>query len=278
MRMDRMTALQPIFIDVTWGAGGSTKKLTMSICEYAQTYFGVDVLLHLSCTGLTVAEIKRILQEARDVGIHNVLALRGDPAKGSTSWQPTAGGLHSAKELVQLIRSEHGDYFGIAVAGFPEGYPYCKRTGDAEIDGALRRSELQHLKEKVDAGADFIITQFFYDAAVFVNYVNDCASIGITCPIIPGMMPIQSYSSFQKMTSYCRTRVPMNLWTDLERIKNDDEKVKKYGEELCIAMCEELQRSAVDVKGFHFFTLNLEKSVTGVLDALGVSRSAASRR
>ncbi len=269
LRMDRMTSLQPTFVDITWGAGGSTKDLTMQICEYTQTYFGVDVLMHLTCTNLKVDEIKVILNHAKKVGIQNILALRGDPPRGAIAWESTPGGCDHALDLVKLIRKEHGDYFGIAVAGFPEGHPQSR-------DDASAADDLLYLKAKIDAGADFVLTQFFYDPTVFIDFTQRCKAVGITCPIVPGMMPIQSYSSFQKMTTFCRTRVPEEVWRDLAPIKDDDEQVKAYGVVLCTAMCDQLLKSGVH--GFHFYTLNLEKSVMSVLKELGVDGSAASRR
>lgn len=121
LRMDRMTALQPIFVDITWGAGGSTKDLTMAISEYAHTYLGVDVLMHLTCTNITIEELKEVLNAARAAGIENILAIRGDVPKGALSWERVTNGCANAIDLVKLIRKEHGDYFGIAVSGFPEG-------------------------------------------------------------------------------------------------------------------------------------------------------------
>jgi methylenetetrahydrofolate reductase (NADPH) len=177
LRMDRMASLQPIFVDITWGAGGITKDLTMAISEYSQTYFGVDVLMHLTCTNMTVDELRQVLNAAKRVGIQNILALRGDPPKGSASWQPTSGGCNHAVDLVRLIRKEHGDYFGIAVAGFPEGHP----NSAVDLD-----TEVVHLKEKIDAGADFVLTQFFYDPQVFLDFLAKCRSAGINCPILPG--------------------------------------------------------------------------------------------
>jgi methylenetetrahydrofolate reductase (NADPH) len=177
LRMDRMTSLQPVFVDITWGAGGSTKDLTMAISEYTHTYFGVDVLMHLTCTNMRIEELKIILLAAREAGIENILALRGDPPKGAVSWEPVSGGCANSIELVKLIRKEHGDYFGIAVAGFPEGHPQSRENTD---------SDLIFLKEKVDAGADFILTQFFYDPEVFLGFVSRCNAIGINCPILPG--------------------------------------------------------------------------------------------
>ena len=177
LRMDRMTGLQPMFVDITWGAGGSTKDLTMAISEYTHTYFGVDVLMHLTCTNMKVDELKQILIAARNAGIENILALRGDPPKGAVSWESTPSGCANAVDLVKLIRKEHGDYFGIAVAGFPEGHPQSKEHSDGD---------LIYLKEKIDAGADFILTQFFYDPSIFLGFVEKCKENGIKCPILPG--------------------------------------------------------------------------------------------
>ena len=177
LRMERMAGLQPIFIDITWGAGGSTKELTMAICEYAHTYFGMDVLMHLTCNNMKVDELKQILLAAREAGIENILALRGDPPKGAISWEPIAGGCANTIDLVKLIRKEHGHYFGIAVAGFPEGHPQNRENSV---------NELHFLKEKIDAGADFILTQFFYDPTVFLGFISKCKDAGINCPILPG--------------------------------------------------------------------------------------------
>lgn len=268
LRMDRMTSIQPLFIDITWGAGGCTKDLTMAICEYTQTYFGVDTLMHLTCTNLTVEEIKKILNSAKEMGICNILALRGDPPKGAISWEPTPGGCNNAIDLVKLIRKEHGSYFCIAVAGFPEGHPHSKDNKD---------NDLVYLKEKITAGADFVLTQFFYDPDVFVDFHQRCRAIGINCPIIPGMMPIQSYTSFKKMTTFCRTKVPEHIWQSLAPMKDNDEEVKEFGVQLCKNMCLQLTERC-DVKGYHFYTLNLEKSVMNVLTSMGVKESAASRR
>ncbi len=162
---------------MTWGAGGSTKALTMSICEYAQKYFGVQVLMHLTCTGLSRDQIRQTLIQAKDAGIRNILALRGDPPKGALTWTPYRNGFERAVDLVKFIRQEFGDYFCLGVAGFPEGYPQATVSLNEQI---------QHMKEKVNAGADFVLTQFFYDTNVFISYLEKCRQIGITCPIIPG--------------------------------------------------------------------------------------------
>jgi methylenetetrahydrofolate reductase (NADPH) len=169
--------LQPTFIDVTWGAAGITKTLSINISDYTQKYIGVDVLMHLSCSGLTKEEIRKILVLAKEMGIQNILALRGDPPRGALAWEPTPDGFEHAVDLVRFIKSEFGNYFGIAVAGFPEGYPQSTHT---------LAEEIIHLKEKVDAGADFILTQFFYDVSVFLAFMAQCREAEIRCPIIPG--------------------------------------------------------------------------------------------
>ena len=281
-RMENMVTRQPMFVDVTWGAGGKTKDLTMSICDYTQRYLGVDVLMHLTLTGMTVTKLKDILAQAKDAGIRNILALRGDPPAGVLTWEPTKDGLNHAIDLVKLIRSEFGDFFCIACAGFPEGHPVDVRASPEKpnssmMDGDSYTISLTHLKAKVDAGVDFILTQFFYDPKVFLKFLNDCREIGIKCPIIPGMLPIQNYQSFEKMTAYCKSHVPDAIWQAITPIKEDDEAVKAYGITLCTQMCRELLAAGC-IQGFHFYTLNLEKSVLTVMKELGIEATLSSRK
>jgi methylenetetrahydrofolate reductase (NADPH) len=263
-RIDRMTRrLDPLFIDVTWGTAGSTSARTLSVASYAQRYCGVDVLMHLSCTGMNREQISNILQQAKSCGVHNILALRGDPPKGKRSWDVgdvSGGECQRAIDLVRLIRSLHGDYFGIAVAGHPEGHP----------SSTSMEEEMEHLKAKIDAGADFIITQFFYDTDVFLQFVRRCRQAGISCPILPGIMPIQSFSSFMRMTTYCGISVPSAVMERLEEVKGDDEAVKDIGCDIAIEMCRRILTSDGGVDGVHFYTLNLERSVTKILMGIGV--------
>jgi methylenetetrahydrofolate reductase (NADPH) len=262
-RMDRMTMrLDPLFIDVTWGAVASTEWRSLHIAEHAQKYLGVDALLHLSCQGMSRDDLKRVLKLAKDSGTQNILALRGDPPIGKPAWEVndvSGGDCDRAIDLVRLIRQEYGQEFGIAIAGHPEGHP----------SSTSREEELMHLKEKVDAGADFIITQFFYNTDVFIDYVRDCRNIGITCPIIPGIMPIQSYNVFEKMTRYCNISVPLKVWALLDPVKDDDEAIKAIGCDLAAEMCHRIIKEADGVDGVHFYTLNLERSVTQILIRMG---------
>ncbi len=263
-RIDRMTRrLDPLFIDVTWGSEGSTSARTMSVASQAQRYFGVDVLMHLTTTGMTRENLVSILDQAKACGVHNILVLRGDPTRGKRSWGPndvSGGYCDRAIDLVRLIRELHNDYFGIAVAGHPEGHP----------SSASLKEEIQHLKEKIEAGADFIISQFFYSVTAFVDYVKQCRSHGIKCPIMPGIMPIQSFSTFIRMTDYCSVAVPTSIRQRLEPVKDDDEAVKAIGCEIAAEICTEiLANKEIDVDGVHFYTLNLERSVTTILMRMG---------
>jgi methylenetetrahydrofolate reductase (NADPH) len=256
-RLERMSLMKPFWIDVTWGAGGSTSKLTLEICQTAQNFVGLETMMHLTCTNMPISEFKDALTKAKENGIRNILALRGDPPRGE-EWKQIEGGFAHAVDLVRYIRQEYGNYFGICVAGYPEGH----------IDAVSYEDDLKHLKEKVDAGADFIITQLFYDCNLFLKFVQDCRKIGITCPIIPGIMPIHGYSGFVRMTTLCKTYVPQEIKDRLEPIKNDDEAVKEYGVELAIQMCKTLLEAGTP--GLHFYTLNLEKSVHQILVGLGL--------
>lgn len=180
-----------------------------------------------------------------------------DPPRGSDTWEQCDSGFAYAVDLVKFIRAEYGDYFGIAVAGYPEGHMQATSMDD----------DLRFLKEKVDAGADFIVTQLFYDCDLFVEWVRKCRDIGIRCPIIPGIMPVQNYSGFVRMTTFCKTFVPKEITEALEPIKDDDEQVKSFGVELGARMCRQLLNAGF--YGLHFYTLNLERSVTMILESLG---------
>lgn len=256
-RLERMSALGPGWVDVTWGAGGSTSKLTVEICNTAHNAVGVETMMHLTCTNLPIEETKKALEEVKSFGMTNILALRGDPPHGQ-EWKQIEGGFAHGADLVRYIRKEYGDYFGICVAGYPEGH----------IESESYEKDLQYLKDKVDAGADLIITQLFYDCDIFLKFVKDCRALGIKIPIIPGIMPIHTYGGFMRMTSLCKTKVPQEIYDSLEAIKNDDEAVKGYGVKLCIEMCKKLLDNGV--QGLHFYTLNLEKSIVQTLEGLNL--------
>eukprot|EP01098_Paradermamoeba_levis_P011692 TRINITY_DN5030_c0_g1_i1.p1 TRINITY_DN5030_c0_g1~~TRINITY_DN5030_c0_g1_i1.p1 ORF type:complete len:589 (+),score=188.41 TRINITY_DN5030_c0_g1_i1:71-1837(+) len=265
-RLDRMGLLEPCWIDVTWGAGGSTSHLTTEICLNSQNICGLDTMMHMTCTNMPKPELLEFLKKAKEGGIQNILALRGDPPHGE-QWKQHKEGLAHAVDLVRLIRETHGDFFCIAVAGYPE----------AHLEATSYEEDLKFLKEKVDAGADLIITQLFYDTELYIKWVADCRKIGIKCPIVPGMMPIHTFAGFKRMTTLCKTKVPQSISDALEPIKDDDEKVKEYGVQLCIQMCQTLLKAGI-APALHFYTLNLEKSVTKILEGLGLVKEIQERR
>jgi methylenetetrahydrofolate reductase (NADPH) len=265
-RMDRMAALEPLFCDMTWGAGGSSAELTLELSANAQKLSGLDMLMHMTCTNMEEGDVQSALVKAKDAGIQNILALRGDPVRGAASFNECDRGFSHAVDLVRYIREHFGDHFSIGVAGYPEGHTEC-------VD---KDSDLKYLKEKVDAGADFIVTQLFYDVQVYVDFVRKCREIGITIPIIPGIMPIQNYGGFVRMTTFCQSFVPDHITKALEPIKDNDEAVKDYGVQLGIEMSQQLMDAGAP--GLHYYTLNLERSVRRILEGLTTLANKASRR
>lgn len=260
-RVDRMAKVEPLFCDVTWGAGGSTSDLTLSLSGNMQQYLGVDVMMHLTCTNMPAGKVLEGLEEAKQKGIRNILALRGDPPKGK-EWTKCEDGFEYATDLVRFIRKNYGDHFGICVAGYPEGHP------SGYLDGKMSyEDEMQNLKDKIDAGADFIITQMFYDVPTFLKFIKDCRDIGIDVPILPGIMPIQNFRGFSNMTKFCKTKIPAAVTEALEPIKDDDAAVKEFGIRLGIDMCQRILASGLS-PGLHFYSLNLEKSVMAICHGL----------
>lgn len=280
-RMDRMVAHNPSFCDITWGAGGSTADLTLDIANKMQNMICVETMMHLTCTNMPVEKIDHALQTIKSNGLQNVLALRGDPPHGQDKFVQIEGGFACALDLVKHIREKYGDYFGITVAGYPEAHPdVIGSNGVATTEGY--QSDLAYLKKKFDAGADLIVTQLFYDTDIFLKFVNDCRQIGITCPIVPGIMPINNYKGFLRMTSFCKTKIPDEVMAALEPIKDNEEAVKAYGIHLGTEMCKKIL--AHGIKTLHMYTLNMEKSALAILMNLGlieeskVSRSLPWRR
>ncbi len=223
--------------------------------------------MHLTCTNMPVDKLEAALQHCKTAGIRNILALRGDPPHGEEHFTQVEGGFACALDLVRYIREHHGDYFGICVSGYPEAHP-DKIVDDPEEMEANYWADIDYLKAKVEAGADFVITQLFYDVETYLQYVKDCRSVGITVPILPGIMPIMNYGGFKRMTSFCKTRVPAHVADTLEAIKDSDEAIKAYGVSLGTMMCQQLL--AAGVPGLHMYTLNLERSAVAILRHVGL--------
>lgn len=266
-RMDRMVAHNPAFCDITWGAGGSTADLTLEIANRMQNIVCVETMMHLTCTNMPVEKIDHALDTIKSNGLQNVLALRGDPPHGQDKFVQVEGGFACALDLVNHIRKKYGDYFGITVAGYPEAHPeVIPASGVASLESY--QSDLTYLKRKVDAGADLIVTQLFYDTDIFLKFVHDCRQNGINCPIVPGIMPINNYKGFLRMSGFCKTKVPAEIMAALEPIKDNEEAVRNYGIHLGTEMCKKILASGT--KTLHLYTLNMEKSALAILLNLGL--------
>ncbi|KIJ69120.1 hypothetical protein HYDPIDRAFT_36212 [Hydnomerulius pinastri MD-312] len=259
-RISRLSALDPLAISVTWGAGGSTKDRSLDLAGLTQSEYGIDTILHLTCTNMVPGLVDDALREAKERGIQNILALRGDPPRGQEHWTPIDSRFTCGLDLVKYIRSspEFSSHFCLGVAAYPEGHP------DHQSD---EEGNLHVLKEKVDAGADFIVTQLFYDSDRFLEWAKEVRGKGITVPIIPGVMPIQTHSSFLRVIKLCGVQVPPKIMADLDQICHDDQLVKEYGVRLAVDIIRKITEAGV-VPGVHFCTLNLEKSVQLVLENL----------
>ncbi|KAG5353107.1 hypothetical protein C0989_010311 [Termitomyces sp. Mn162] len=260
-RISRLCILNPLAVSITWGAGGSTRERSLELTSLTQLEYGVDTVLHITCTNMERGSVNDALQAAKANKIQNILALRGDPPRGKEEWIPIDPNFQHAIDLVKFVRStpEFSGHFCVGVAAYPDGHP------DSHLDPD---TELNYLKEKVDAGADFIVTQLFYDVDRFLEWVKMVRAKGITVPIIPGIMPIQTYSSFLRLVKLCGIRVPQYVMDALAPISHDDQLVKDYGIKLAAEMIERITKQNV-VPCFHFCTLNLEKSVQRVLEILG---------
>ncbi|CAG8478283.1 10801_t:CDS:10, partial [Diversispora eburnea] len=243
-RLKRMSLLEPLFASFTWGAGGSTIDKTLEMCTTSQGLYGFETCMHLTCTNVVREIVENALKEAKNAGIQNILALRGDPPRGHEYWSSCDDEFTLAIDLVKYIRKKYGEWFCIGVAGYP--------------DSTDKEQDLKFLKEKVDAGANFIITQFFYDVDSFVEWEKKCREIGI--------MPIQGYNSFRRITNLCKIKVPEEILNALESFKHDDQAVKEYGVSLTVSMISKLLENKT--RGFHICTLNLEKSVRLILEKL----------
>ncbi|KAI9824117.1 MAG: hypothetical protein M1832_002187 [Thelocarpon impressellum] len=260
-RMDRMHGLGPSFIDVTWGAGGRLSHLTCEMVNVAQSVYGLETCMHLTCTDMERSKVDDALKEAYRAGCTNILALRGDPPREKEKWVATEGGFRYAKDLVRYIREKYGDHFDIGVAGYPEG---CDDQADADL-------LIEHLKEKIDAGGTFIVTQMFYDVDIFLDWVRKCRERGIHVPIVPGIMPIQTHAAFLRRANWSGCHIPP-AWTDaLDPVKNDDAAVRDVGKGLVADMCRKILDAGI--LHLHFYTMNLAHATRMVLEELNLTPS-----
>ncbi len=255
--LEELKSLHPSFISVTMGAMGTNKGTTFEVVETIESDFKISGVAHLTCVSSMQEEILQSLKILQKTNIKNLLCLRGDPPQGASRFTPPAGGFQYASELVAFIRKNTGDYFTIGVAGYPEGHLECQ---DKEKD-------LAHLKIKADAGADFILTQLFFDNHDYFDFVARARKIGITQKIIPGIMPITNFSQLQKFTQLCGAKIPDYIRISLEKIKDQPEQVRSFGVEYAIKQSLDL----LDQKapGLHFYILNQTDSIKKIYQGLG---------
>ena len=246
--------LHPTFVSVTYGAGGSTRRRTIDVVAKAKGELGQESMAHLTCVGSTEEELRDVLDELRTQGIENVLPLRGDPPAGTDVFEKTPGGFGYANELVSFIKENYD--FCLGVAGYPEGH---QEADDFDTD-------LANLKLKVDAGADFVITQMFFDNRFYFDFVVQARAIGIDVPLIPGIMPILNLGQIKRFTQMCGASIPEELLERLEAIKEDADAVRQCGVEHAAQQCRELLEGGVP--GIHFYTLNRSTSTRDIFENL----------
>jgi methylenetetrahydrofolate reductase (NADPH) len=250
----RLQVYEPAYVSVTYGAGGSTRKLTVDLVTRIKREVGLEAMAHLTCVGATREEISSVLDQLREGGIENVLALRGDPPKGETAFVKSEGGFGYASELTEFIRSRWD--FCLAGACYPECHP---ESASVEID-------LANVKRKVEAGTDVLVTQLFFDSKDYFSYVARARAAGITVPIIAGIMPITNVSQVKRFTALCGACIPAPLLKRLEAAGTDAEAVQAIGVEHAAAQCRKLLDGGAP--GIHFYTLNRSHATVDVLDRL----------
>jgi methylenetetrahydrofolate reductase (NADPH) len=246
--------LDPGFVSVTYGAGGSTRRRTLDLVSRMKQEAGIEVMAHLTCVGHDRHELHALLTGFRAAGIENVLPLRGDPPKESAIVRPRDGFTH-ASELARFIRAERFD-FCLGGACYPEGH----------LEAPSRDDDLAHLKMKVDAGVEFLITQLFFDNAFYFHFIERARAIGIGCPIVPGIMPITNFAQIERMTRMCGATIPMRLRLELERRKDDPDAVLQLGVAHATLQCADLLRHGAP--GIHFYTLNRSRASRMIFAAL----------
>ena len=249
----KLAVLNPEFFSVTFGAGGSTRDRTLETVIQIKAE-GFNAAPHLSCVGSTHANIRDILKTYRDAGIRRIVALRGDLPSGMA----TAGEFQYANELVEFIRTETGDHFHLEVAAYPEFHPQAKSA----------RDDILNFKRKIDAGANSAITQYFYNADSYFHFVDECQKLGLTAPVVPGIMPIVRYSQLARFSDACGAEIPRWMRKTMEGFGDDNESVQAFGRDVVTKMCEKLLRGGAP--GLHFYTLNQAAPSLAICERLGL--------
>jgi methylenetetrahydrofolate reductase (NADPH) len=253
-----LKALEPSYVSVTYGAGGTTRTKTIEIVSRIKRDFGLEAMAHFTCVNATTEELRTTLDELRATGVENVLALRGDPPQGQDRWTKTEGGLEFSRELIEVLASDYD--FAIGAAAFPETHIHATSPED----------DLRYLKEKVDAGAKFLITQLFFDNRHYFDFVERAQAAGIDVPILAGIMPITNIDGIKRMTELSAAELPADLERELEARRDDPEAVAELGVAYATLQCAELLASGCP--GIHFYTLNRSPATRAILSALKLHR------
>jgi len=259
--IDRVRAYQPDFVSVTYGAGGSTRAFTEEITMHIKRETGLEVMAHLTCVAQTREDIHGVLERLDENGIENIIALRGDPPQGQTDFVPVTGGFEHATSLIKHIRQNF--QFGLAGACYPEGH----------VESPDIRKDIEYARLKVEEGADFLVTQLFYDNSHFFEFIDRAAKAGINVPIVPGVLPILTTAQIRRFTGLCGATIPAELDRQLEKYAGDDDAVRELGIEYATNQVRELWDSGVP--GVHFYVLNRSYSVSKILDNLGIEGHTA---
>lgn len=246
--------LAPSFVSMTYGAGGSTRSKTIDLVSKIKHEIGIEAAAHLTCVGHNQDELKDILSELEHKGIENVVALRGDPPKGQSAFVPAANGFRYASQLVQFIRENFA--FSIGVAGYPEKH----------VEASSLDVDMGHLRKKIQAGGDFIITQLFFDNADYFSFVNKLRKMGVNAPVVAGLMPITDFEQVKRFTTMCGAKIPSFLLQALEKNSADKEHVSRLGVDHAVAQCRGLLKQGVP--GIHFYTLNKSRSTREIFTRL----------
>ena len=258
--VDDLMAFEPAMITCTYGAGGSTRDKTLDIVEEVHRRHQLPVASHLTCVGSTADELRAYLREAIRRGVSAIVALRGDPPQGETDFRPVVGGFRYASELVAMIRSEFPE-LGILVAGYPETHQ----------EAISPEADLENLKRKCDAGGDVIVSQLFYDNADFFRFRDDCDRLGITAPLVPGIMPVTNFKQIKRIASLCKARLPETFTRGFEAAGDDADAQFEAGVEFATRQVHELLDAGVP--GIHFYVLNRSPATSRVLEQVGRVRS-----
>jgi methylenetetrahydrofolate reductase (NADPH) len=264
--VQELKKLDPAFVSVTYGAGGSTGDTTLKVVQRLRYNEKLEVMCHLTIVNQPHHVVRGVLGDLWGLEIENIIALAGDPPEGATApWKPHPDGYRTSRELIEAAkRGQSGwyDFFSVAIAGFPEGHPRSES----------RESDLRYTKEKVDAGADVIITQLFFDNADFIRYSDDLKEMGVTVPIVPGVLPIQSAAQVRRFTKMCGAKIPERLESLLAAVEDDDEAARRLGIDYATEQCEGLLEYGVP--GLHFYSLNKARSVMAIHENLNLGALA----